>query len=220
MRRSRRWRHHQAHRVERRLRQGPGRPAARPGGRSRHARGRLRVGFTGTYYSTPDFTGDPLAVRNDPTSTSAPASSASTRCRSCTRSPCAGKARSTSPRPARTASAWTSPASGGSSSTAQKLIDVNANERSVLGEGTIELTAGQPAHIVIENVPFYLDLRLASKFTSRTSGSARRPQRRRPDRPGRPDGQGRRRRRRVRQRLHDRKQRPHVTARCRASRTS
>ena len=40
----------------------------------------------------------------------------------------------------------------------QKLIDVNANERSVLGEGTIELTAGQPAHIVVENVPFYLNL--------------------------------------------------------------
>ena len=160
MRRSRRWRASPTRTgVARRLRQGPGRPAPRPGGRSRHARRRLRIGLhrqllldAGLHrrLRSPSAT-----IRR---STSAPASSASTRCRSRTRSPCAGKARSTSPRPATYRFSMDVTGVGRLFVNEQTLIDVNANERSVLGEGTIELTAGQPAHIVVENVPFDLNL--------------------------------------------------------------
>jgi PA14 domain len=38
----------------------------------------------------------------------------------------------------------------------QLIIDVNANERTALGEGQIQLTAGQPAIIRVESIPFDL----------------------------------------------------------------
>jgi beta-glucosidase len=115
------------------------------------------TGFTGTYYSTPDFTGDPLAVRNDPTidfgtgqlgEYSLPVPHAkSVRWEGTLDVPTTGTYRFS----------MDITGVGRLFVNGQKLIDVNANERSVLGEGTIELTAGQPAHIVIENVPFYLN---------------------------------------------------------------
>src|SRR4051794_12343627 len=114
-------------------------------------------GFTGTYYSTRDFTGDPLAVRNDPTidfgtgqvgEYSLPVPHAkSVRWEGTLRVPTTGTYRFS----------MDITGVGRLFVNGQKLIDVNANERSVLGEGTIELTAGQPAHIVVENVPFYLN---------------------------------------------------------------
>jgi len=114
-------------------------------------------GFTGTYYSTPDFTGDPLAVRNDPTidfgtgqlgEYALPVPHAkSVRWEGTLDVPTTGTYRFS----------MDITGVGRLFVNGQKLIDVNANERSVLGEGTIELTAGQPAHIVVENVPFYLN---------------------------------------------------------------
>ena len=158
MRRSRRWRASPAH--ARRTSSTPrARAASCPSWRpiaSRPPSG-SGSGFTGTYYSTPDFTGDPLAVRNDPTidfgtgqlgEYSLPVPHAkSVRWEGTLDVPTTGTYRFS----------MDITGVGRLFVNGQKLIDINANERSVLGEGTIELTAGQPAHIVVENVPFYLN---------------------------------------------------------------
>jgi beta-glucosidase len=113
-------------------------------------------GFTGTYYSTRDFTGTPLAVRNDPTidfgvgqlgEYSLPVPGAlSVRWQGTLNVPATG----------------TYHFSLDDEGSAQlyvngtKVIDATAGSQGASGVGAIDLVAGQPVSIQIDYLPFYV----------------------------------------------------------------